>query len=282
MYASVTSCASVVISLSLSLSLSLTHTLKATQPHTPLSQITSDNLKHVKGIGALGISRRREAMVRRCALCVGDVWCCVWTKETKRERERGGKVMDVLSKHGLLCVMCVISSVWFPQGCGGDSGKNERRKLTLSVCASLDPCVCVCVCRGNERAVRSRRRRRRCPNSQRLLHVHSATTRRVSARNGTSRQKQSTNHINHTKKRADTHTSEWRKHNLTPLVCYCMCVRTLVNVHNRCHCRDFGSKIGQVSCSKCNAKFECSITDLTEPIDMYSDWIDACENVNDD
>ena len=55
-----------------------------------------------------------------------------------------------------------------------------------------------------------------------------------------------------------------------------------MNVHNRCHCRDFGSKIGQVSCSKCNAKFECSITDLTEPIDMYSDWIDACENVNDD
>ena len=47
-------------------------------------------------------------------------------------------------------------------------------------------------------------------------------------------------------------------------------------------CRDFDSKIGQVSCSKCNAKFECSITDLTEPIDMYSDWIDACENVNDD
>ena len=54
--------------------------------------------------------------------------------------------MDVLSKHGLLCVMCVISSVWFPQGCGGDSGRNEGRKLTLSVCASLDPCVCVCVC----------------------------------------------------------------------------------------------------------------------------------------
>ena len=42
------------------------------------------------------------------------------------------------------------------------------------------------------------------------------------------------------------------------------------------------NRMGQVSCSKCNASFECAITKLSESIDIYSEWIDACDNVNED
>lgn len=47
-------------------------------------------------------------------------------------------------------------------------------------------------------------------------------------------------------------------------------------------CRDMEMKIGQVSCSKCGANFECKITPLHEAIDIYSEWIDACEQVRED
>lgn len=33
-------------------------------------------------------------------------------------------------------------------------------------------------------------------------------------------------------------------------------------------------------CNLCNAKFASRITSLTEPIDLYHDWIDACEAAN--
>ncbi|KAI8925844.1 transcription elongation factor Elf1 like-domain-containing protein [Entophlyctis helioformis] len=40
-------------------------------------------------------------------------------------------------------------------------------------------------------------------------------------------------------------------------------------------------KIGQLTCSACGVSFQTTITTLSEPIDLYSDWIDACEQAND-
>jgi transcription elongation factor Elf1 len=30
----------------------------------------------------------------------------------------------------------------------------------------------------------------------------------------------------------------------------------------------------------CGQKYTCNITHLSEPIDVYSDWIDACDKAN--
>lgn len=35
-----------------------------------------------------------------------------------------------------------------------------------------------------------------------------------------------------------------------------------------------------MSCAKCGAHYEARITSLSDPIDVYSDWIDACEAAN--
>ncbi|KAK9764123.1 hypothetical protein K7432_008632 [Basidiobolus ranarum] len=40
------------------------------------------------------------------------------------------------------------------------------------------------------------------------------------------------------------------------------------------------SKIGHLSCRICSASFQCMINYLSEPIDVYSEWIDACEKIN--
>jgi transcription elongation factor Elf1 len=40
---------------------------------------------------------------------------------------------------------------------------------------------------------------------------------------------------------------------------------------------DYDSGMGKVTCETCNANYEARITTLSEPIDVYSDWIDACE-----
>jgi len=37
---------------------------------------------------------------------------------------------------------------------------------------------------------------------------------------------------------------------------------------------------GLVECTVCGQKYTCNITHLSEPIDVYSDWIDACDNLN--
>ncbi|XP_022251589.1 transcription elongation factor 1 homolog isoform X2 [Limulus polyphemus] len=37
---------------------------------------------------------------------------------------------------------------------------------------------------------------------------------------------------------------------------------------------------GQITCRVCMEDFQTSINYLSEPIDVYSDWIDACENAN--
>jgi transcription elongation factor Elf1 len=38
--------------------------------------------------------------------------------------------------------------------------------------------------------------------------------------------------------------------------------------------------IGEISCSICHAGYETKLTPLTEPIDIYCEWIDECERVN--
>ena len=43
---------------------------------------------------------------------------------------------------------------------------------------------------------------------------------------------------------------------------------------------DKTSEKGMVECVVCGQRYTCNITHLSEPIDVYSDWIDACERVN--
>lgn len=43
---------------------------------------------------------------------------------------------------------------------------------------------------------------------------------------------------------------------------------------------DHVAEKGMVECGTCGQKYTCNITHLSEPIDVYSDWIDACERVN--
>merc|ERR1719150_3626441 len=40
--------------------------------------------------------------------------------------------------------------------------------------------------------------------------------------------------------------------------------------------------LGTISCRICGANFQMVIPHLTEPIDIYSDWIDECAQVNED
>ncbi|XP_041519802.1 transcription elongation factor 1 homolog [Microtus oregoni] len=39
-------------------------------------------------------------------------------------------------------------------------------------------------------------------------------------------------------------------------------------------------KTGVISCAVCLEEFQTRITNLSDPVDVYSDWIDACEAVN--
>ncbi|KAL6938312.1 hypothetical protein ACO0OL_000852 [Hanseniaspora opuntiae] len=41
------------------------------------------------------------------------------------------------------------------------------------------------------------------------------------------------------------------------------------------------SMIGSLHCNKCNVSFETKVNVLSEPVDVYTDWIDAVEAVND-
>ncbi|KAI8055455.1 transcription elongation factor Elf1 like-domain-containing protein, partial [Syncephalis plumigaleata] len=40
---------------------------------------------------------------------------------------------------------------------------------------------------------------------------------------------------------------------------------------------DKESKVGNVMCRVCSANWQTSINYLSEPVDVYSEWIDACE-----
>ena len=37
---------------------------------------------------------------------------------------------------------------------------------------------------------------------------------------------------------------------------------------------------GRVQCMKCFEDFQASINFLSEPIDVYNEWVDACEAAN--
>lgn len=37
--------------------------------------------------------------------------------------------------------------------------------------------------------------------------------------------------------------------------------------------------LGELSCKVCGQSFQSSINYLSAPVDVYSDWIDACESV---
>ncbi|CAO3677878.1 unnamed protein product [Umbelopsis vinacea] len=45
---------------------------------------------------------------------------------------------------------------------------------------------------------------------------------------------------------------------------------------------DQQNKVGHLSCKVCDVSWQCPITYLDEAVDVYSAWIDACENVNKD
>jgi transcription elongation factor Elf1 len=49
-----------------------------------------------------------------------------------------------------------------------------------------------------------------------------------------------------------------------------------------CICSDQQNKVGHLSCKVCDVSWQCPITYLDEAVDVYSAWIDACENVNKD
>ncbi|KAI8143976.1 transcription elongation factor Elf1 like-domain-containing protein [Fennellomyces sp. T-0311] len=43
---------------------------------------------------------------------------------------------------------------------------------------------------------------------------------------------------------------------------------------------DRSNKVGHLSCKICDVNWQCSITYLDEAVDVYSAWVDACEDVN--
>ncbi|KAG8274788.1 Transcription elongation factor 1 [Homalodisca vitripennis] len=43
---------------------------------------------------------------------------------------------------------------------------------------------------------------------------------------------------------------------------------------------DRGRRSGRIACRVCFEDFQTTIHFLTEPIDVYNDWIDACETAN--
>ncbi|ONI22636.1 hypothetical protein PRUPE_2G141500 [Prunus persica] len=45
-------------------------------------------------------------------------------------------------------------------------------------------------------------------------------------------------------------------------------------------CCPFCNHGSSALCSVCQESFSTTITPLTEPIDVYSEWIDECERVN--
>ena len=40
--------------------------------------------------------------------------------------------------------------------------------------------------------------------------------------------------------------------------------------------------MGQIDCRVCGHNFTSQITHLTEPADLYCEWIDACEKANEE
>eukprot|EP00462_Mataza_sp_D1_P002711 CAMPEP_0175101098 /NCGR_PEP_ID=MMETSP0086_2-20121207/7562_1 /TAXON_ID=136419 /ORGANISM="Unknown Unknown, Strain D1" /LENGTH=79 /DNA_ID=CAMNT_0016375499 /DNA_START=91 /DNA_END=330 /DNA_ORIENTATION=+ len=40
------------------------------------------------------------------------------------------------------------------------------------------------------------------------------------------------------------------------------------------------TELGTIKCRVCDTKFQTTINYMTEPIDVFSEWIDECEKVN--
>jgi len=38
--------------------------------------------------------------------------------------------------------------------------------------------------------------------------------------------------------------------------------------------------IARIECRVCHARYDCEINALSEPIDVYAEWIDKCEEEN--
>lgn len=56
-----------------------------------------------------------------------------------------------------------------------------------------------------------------------------------------------------------------------PFCNHAKCVECVLNMHK---------SIGTIKCRICDTKFQTSINFLTEPIDIFSEWIDECEAIN--
>lgn len=44
--------------------------------------------------------------------------------------------------------------------------------------------------------------------------------------------------------------------------------------------RDKGRNTARITCRVCMEDFQTTINFLSEPVDVYNDWIDACESAN--
>lgn len=44
--------------------------------------------------------------------------------------------------------------------------------------------------------------------------------------------------------------------------------------------RDRQRNVGLIECRVCKENFQTNINYLSEPIDVYADWVDACEAAN--
>lgn len=53
------------------------------------------------------------------------------------------------------------------------------------------------------------------------------------------------------------------------------------NHDNSCTVKlDFDNEVGSLSCSSCPVSYQTKINALSEPIDVYSQWVDAVEEAN--
>lgn len=45
-------------------------------------------------------------------------------------------------------------------------------------------------------------------------------------------------------------------------------------------CRDKSRNSARITCTVCLEDYQTTINFLSEPIDVYNDWVDACEAAN--
>ena len=43
---------------------------------------------------------------------------------------------------------------------------------------------------------------------------------------------------------------------------------------------DYENETGKVQCTVCGEKYETRCTPLTDAVDIYSEWLDACHEIN--